>query len=70
MHHDFVAVHLLQDALVFKVPGKRLMARPCRTLHPKVHRQVTVIVGAHNLISMPHVAVVGLDTLAWLQTAG
>jgi hypothetical protein len=67
VHRDVVAV-LLQDALIFKVPVRHFMARPCHTLHPKVLRQVVVIVGALNLIGMLHVAVVGLDVFAWLQT--
>jgi hypothetical protein len=60
MHRDVVVVHLFQDAPVFKAPVKRLVARPCRTLHPKVPRQVAVIVGAHDLIGVPHIAVVCL----------
>jgi hypothetical protein len=68
MQRDAVAVHLLQDAPVFKVPVKRLVARPCRTLHPKVFHQVAVVVGALDLIGVPHVAVVCLDVFTWLQT--
>ncbi len=69
VHRDVVAVHLLQDAPIFKAPVKRLMARPCRTLHSKVLHQVAVVVWALNLISMPHIAIVGLNVLARLQTA-
>jgi hypothetical protein len=68
VHCDVVAVHVLQDALVFKAPLKHLLARPCCTLHPKVLRRVAVIVGALDLINVPHVAVVCLDAFAWLQT--
>ncbi len=67
MHRDVVAVHLLQDAPIFKVPSKHLVARPHHALHPKVLHWVAVIVGALNLISVPHVAVVGLNALAGLQ---
>ncbi len=70
MHRDVVAVHLLQDAPIFKAPVKRFVARPHCTLHPKVLCQVAVIVGALNLIGMPHVAVVGLNALARLQEVG
>ncbi len=71
MHRDVMAVHLLQDTPVLKASVKHLMARPYRTLHPKVLRWVAVAVGVLNLIGMSHVAcspVVGLDRLAWLQT--
>ncbi len=67
VHRDVVAV-LLQDALIFKVPVRYLVARPFHTLHPKVLHQVVVVVGALNLIGVPHVAIVGLDAFAWLQT--
>jgi hypothetical protein len=67
VHRDVVAV-LLQDALIFKVPVRHFMARSCHTLHPKVLRRVVVIVGALNLIGVPHIAIVGLDVFAWLQT--
>ncbi len=68
MHRDVVVIHLLQDAPVFKVPVKHLAARPRRTVHPKVLHQVAVVVGALNLIGVPHVAVVGLDVFVQLQT--
>ncbi len=69
VHRDVVAVHLLQDAPIFKAPVKRLVARPCRTLHSKVLHRVAVVVWALNLISVPHIAIVGLNALARLQTA-
>jgi hypothetical protein len=43
---------------MFKVPVKRLVARPCHTLHPMALHWIAVVVGALNLISTPHVAVV------------
>ncbi len=70
MHHDVMAVHLLQDAPIFKVPVKGLVARPRHTLHPKVLRRVAVVVGALNLIGMLHVAIVGSNTLARLLVVG
>jgi hypothetical protein len=42
--------------------------RPCCTLHLEVLRQVAVIVGALDLVGVPHVAVIGFDMLAWLKT--
>ena len=68
VQRDVMAVHLLQDAPVFKAPVKHLVARPHHTLHPKVLHQVAIIVGALNLIGVPHIAIVGLDVFAWLQT--
>jgi hypothetical protein len=68
VHRDVLVVHLLQDAPIFKAPIKHLMARLCHTLHSKVLHRVAVVVWALNLISVPHVAIVGLNALAWLQT--
>ncbi len=68
LHRDIVAVHLLQDAPIFKMPVKRLVARPCRTLQSKVLHWVAVLVWELNLISVPHVAIVSLNAVARLQT--
>ncbi len=65
-----MAVHLLQDAPMFKAPVKPLVARPRCTLHPKVLHRVAVIDGALNLISVSHIAVVGLNALTRLQAVG
>jgi hypothetical protein len=70
MHCDVVAVHLLQDAPIFKVPVKHLVVRPCRTLHSKFLHRVAVVVWALKLIGVPQVAIVGLNALARLQTVG
>ncbi len=70
MHHEVMAVHLLQDAPIFKVPVKGLVARPCHTLHPSVLRQVAIVVGALNLMGMLHIAVVGLNALTQLLAVG
>ncbi len=66
--HDVVAVHLLQDAPVFKEPVKRLVTRPYGTLHSKVLCWVAVVVGALDLSGVPHVAIVSLKALAQLKT--
>ncbi len=70
MHCDVMAVQLLQDAPIFKVPVQHLVARLCCTLHPKVLHWVAVVVGALNLIGVPHVAIVGLNVLVRLQAVG
>jgi hypothetical protein len=70
VHRYVMAVHLLQDVPIFKVPVKHLVARPHCTLHPKVLCQVAVVVGALNFIGMPHLVVVGLIALAQLQAVG
>jgi hypothetical protein len=70
MRPDVMAVHLLKDAPVLQVPVECLVTSLCRTLYPKVLCRVVVVVGALDLVSAPHVAVVGVDTLAWLETVG
>ncbi len=68
VHCDVVAVHLLQDAPVFKASVERLVARPHHILHPKVLRWVAVIVGPLNLVGVPHVAVVDVNAHTQLET--
>jgi hypothetical protein len=70
MRGNVVAVHILQDAPVFKMPIEHLMTRPCCTLHLKVLHWVAVVVGALDLFGMPHIAVVGLNALVRLETVG
>jgi hypothetical protein len=65
---DVVAVGLLEDAPVLEAPVKGLVRRPCRTLHAEVLGRVAVIVGSLDLVGVPHVAVVGLNALPWLET--
>ncbi len=65
MHGDVVTVGLLEDPPVLEAAVEGLMARPHCRLHPKIRCWVAVVVGALDLVGVPHVAVVGLNTFAW-----
>ncbi len=73
-HHpvqpDVVAVGPLKDPPVLEAAGKGLVARPCRRLHPEISPGITVVVGALDLVRVPHVAVVGLNAFARQEAAG
>ncbi len=68
MHRDVVAVGLLLDAPIIKGTLECLVRRPRCALYAEVLCWVTVLLGALNLVGVPHVAVAGLDVLAQLKT--
>jgi hypothetical protein len=64
-----VAVGPLKDPPVLEAAVEGLVARPRRRLHPEIPRRVAVVVGALDLVGVPHVAVVGLDAFTWQKVA-
>jgi hypothetical protein len=52
------------------VAVKGLVARPRRQLHPEISPRITVVVGALDLVAVPHVAIVSLNTFARQEVAG
>ncbi len=69
MQLDIVVVGPLEDPPVLEAAIEGLVARPRRRLHPQIPRRVAVVVGALDLVRVPHVAVVGLDAFAWKKVA-
>jgi hypothetical protein len=67
---DVVAVGPLKDPPVREAAVKGLVARPRRRLHPKISPGITVVVGALDLVGVPHVAVVGLNAFTRQAVAG
>jgi hypothetical protein len=67
VHGDVVMVGLLKDPPVLEVAIEGLVTRPCCQLHPMIHCRVAVVVGAIDLVGVPHIAVVGLNTFAWWE---
>jgi hypothetical protein len=65
-----MAVGPLKDPPVLEAAVKGLVARPCCRLHPKISPGITVVVGALDLVGVPHVAIVGLNAFAWQEVAG
>ncbi len=70
MQLDVVAVGPLKDPPVLQAVVESLVTRPRRRLHPKISLGIAVVVGALDLVGVPHVAVVGLDAFARQEMAG
>ena len=70
MLSDVVAELPLEDPPVLEAAVEGLVARPCRRLHREILSAITVVEGALDLVRVPHVAVVGLDSFAWQEVAG
>ena len=64
---DVVAEDLRENAPVLQAPVDRLVARPDAALHLEVLGGVDVVLGALDLVRVPAVAIVGLDSLAGLE---
>ncbi len=67
MLSDVVTVYVPEDAPRLKPSVQGLVAGPCNSLHHPVLHRVAVVVWALYLVRAPDVAVVGLDTLSWLE---
>ena len=67
---DVVTVHLPKDPPVLEAAVEGLVSRPYARLHAKILGGVAIVVGALDLVGVPHVAVVGFDPLAWLEKVG
>ncbi len=64
---DVVVEDLGEYSPVLQVPVKRLVTRPDVALHLEVLDRVDVVLGALDLVRVPVVAVVGLNTFVWLK---
>ncbi len=64
---DVVAEDLGEYSPVLQAPVKRLVMRPDVALHLEVLNRVDVIFGALDLVHVPVVAIVGLNTFVWLE---
>ena len=68
MKGDAVAEDLGEDPPGLQPPVKRLMTRPHPPRHrPTLGRALVRVRGAHDLVGMPRVPLVGLDPLAGLE---
>ena len=59
----------LKDPPVLEAVIEGLMARPCRQLHPKISLRITAIVGALDLVGVPHIVIVSLDAFLRQEVA-
>jgi hypothetical protein len=64
---DVVTEDLGENSPVLQMPVKRLVMRPDAALHLEVLDGVDVVLGALDLVHVPAVAAVGLDTFVWLE---
>ncbi len=62
-----MTVGLLEDPPVLEAAIEGLVARPRCRQHPKIRCRVAVLVGALDLVGVPHIAVVGLNVFAWRE---
>jgi len=69
MHSDVVAECPLEYPPVLEAAVEGLVVQPCRRLHLEILGTIAAIVGALDLVRVPHVAIVGLNALARQEVA-